>query len=95
MARVLGVASLACFGLALLIALAVMIGSIDNYRQGAGPDASAAGRAATMMGLFHLVGMVGTALGFAGRRAPLARFGLWLNSVLLVVFWLGVALWPL
>ena len=94
-ARVLGVASLACFGLALLIALAVVARSIDDYRQGAGPDVAAAGRAAMMMALLHLVGMVGTALGFAGRHAPLARWGLWLNTILLVVYWLGVALWPL
>ena len=87
-----GVGSLACFAIALLLSALVVGDSLRRFFINAEATTLPA---APLMALLHVVGIVGTILGFAGRRRDWrARWGLWLNSVLLVVFWLGVALWP-
>jgi hypothetical protein len=91
--RALGIGSVVCCATALGLAAFIVGNSIYGYLQGV---PAAAGLMALLMAMFHATGLVGTVLGFAGmRRDGLARFGAWLNPILLVVFWLGVALWPI
>ena len=52
--------------------------------------------AVLQMGLIHMIGMTGTILGYlAPAGCRLARWGLWSNVILLVIFWLGIALSPI
>jgi hypothetical protein len=92
----LGIGSNGCFAVAAIASLLAVASSIEQFVRGAEAVPGATGRIALLMTVLHLSGMIGTALGFAGRhRSRSARLGLWLNSVLLVVFWVGVALWPM
>ena len=94
--RLLGVCSLVCFAIALVLALFFVANAVDEFYHGAGGDMAAASSAVLQMGLIHLVGMTGTILGYlAPSSSRMARWGLWSNVILLVIFWLGIALSPI
>ena len=93
--RALGIASLVCFAIALLLTVVFVANAVDEYLHGDGGDMAGAPPAVLQMGLIHMMGMTGTILGYlAPADCRLARWGLWSNIVLLVIFWLAIALSP-
>ena len=93
--RLLGICSLVCFAIALMLTLFFVANAVNEFYHGDGRDMAAAPPAVLQMGLIHLVGMTGTILGYlAPGGSRMARWGLWSNTVLLVIFWLGIALSP-
>ncbi len=94
--RVLGICSLVCFAIALVLTLMFVADAVNEFYHGDGRDMAAAPPAVLQMGLIHMVGMTGTILGYlAPDGCRLARWGLWSNVILLVIFWLGIALSPI
>ncbi len=93
--RLLGICSLVCFAIALMLTLFFVANAVNEFYHGDGRDMAAAPPAVLQMGLIHLVGMTGTILGYlAPKGSRMARWGLWSNVILLVIFWLGIALSP-
>jgi hypothetical protein len=94
--RMLCVCSLVCFAIALALVLVFVANAVDEFFHGDGGDMAAAPPAVLQMGLIHLIGMTGTILVYlAPAGCRLARWGLWSNVILLVIFWLGIALSPI
>lgn len=92
----LGICSLVCFAIALMLTLFFVANAVDEFYHGDGRDMAAAPPAVLQMGLIHMTGMTGTILGYlAPKGCRLARWGLWSNVILLVIFWLGIALSPI
>jgi hypothetical protein len=94
--RTLGIWSLVCFVIALVLVLVFVANAVHEYFHGDGGDMAAAPPAVLQMGLIHMAGMTGTILGYlAPTGCRMARWGLWSNVILLVIFWLGIALSPI
>ncbi len=94
--RKLGIWSLVCFAIGLVLVLVFVANAVDEFFHGDGGDMAGAPPAVLQMGLIHMAGMTGTILGYiAPAGCRLARWGLWSNVILLVVFWLGIALSPI
>lgn len=93
--RVMGIGSLVCFAVALAVLVLFLTSVIYGYFQGGRGEMAGAGWAVLEMGLIHTVGMLGVVFGYVARHAnALARLGMWASAILLVVFWLGMALSP-
>ena len=94
--RALGICSLVCFAIALGLTVVFVTNAVNEYFHGDGGDMAGAPPAVLQMGLIHMIGMTGTILGYlAPTGCRLARWGLWSNVILLVIFWLGIALSPI
>jgi hypothetical protein len=94
--RVLGICSLVCFAIALVLTILFVANAVNEFLHGNGGDMASAPPAVLQMGLIHLTGLTGTILGYlAPTGCRLARWGVWSNVVLLVIFWLGIALSPI
>jgi hypothetical protein len=94
--RALGICSLVCFAIGLVLTVVFVASAVNEFFHGNGGDMAAAPPAVLQMGLIHMTGMTGTILGYlAPKGCRLARWGLWSNVILLVVFWLGIALSPI
>ena len=94
--RALGICSLVCFAIALVLTLMFVADAVNEFYHGDGRDMAAAAPAVLQMGLIHMTGMTGTILGYlAPDGSRTARWGLWSNVILLVIFWLGIALSPI
>jgi hypothetical protein len=94
--RALGIGSLVCFAISLVLTVVFVANAVDEYFHGDGGDMAGAPPAVLQMGLIHMIGMTGTVLGYlAPAGCRLARWGLWSNVILLVIFWLGIALSPI
>ena len=92
--RALGIAAIVCFCLACLALVAYLATAVAAYFGRAGGEMGAAGPVLTELGLIHALGLLGVVFAFIGRGSRLARWGLWMNAILLVVFWVGMAMTP-